>query len=142
MVVAPVEVGGDPLGERAEALAHRLLDRLGRLESIGATAGVDADALGQAMSKCDDCSVTVSAAHVTLLLDCLTLVGHDRGQDATLYGAEALEAQPRPALALALAMKRAARSRRVAATKMPRPRPGAGRAAMVRPLSRILPRKC
>jgi len=53
-VLAPVivperEAGGDVLGERAEALAHRLSDRLERLEAVGAAAGVNADTLGRAV---------------------------------------------------------------------------------------------
>ena len=38
MVVAQLEARGDPFGERTKALAHRLLDRLERLEAIGAMA--------------------------------------------------------------------------------------------------------
>src|SRR4051812_20427857 len=49
VVVAQPQAGGDVLGERAEALAHRLLDRLERLEAVGAPAGMDADALGRAV---------------------------------------------------------------------------------------------
>ena len=43
MVVAQLEAGGNALGERAEALTQRLLDRLERLEAIGAMAGVNSD---------------------------------------------------------------------------------------------------
>ena len=46
MVVAQLEAGGNALGERAEALAYRLLDRLECLEAIGTMAGVNADTLG------------------------------------------------------------------------------------------------
>src|SRR4051794_1980766 len=47
--VAGAGGGGDALAEGAEALAHRLPDRLERLEPVGAAAGVDADALGRAV---------------------------------------------------------------------------------------------
>src|SRR3954451_25440949 len=43
-VVMTEEAGSDALGEGAEALAHRLPDRLERLEPVGAAAGVHADA--------------------------------------------------------------------------------------------------
>ena len=46
VIMAELEASGDVLGEHAKALPHRLLDRLERLEAIGAAAGVDADALG------------------------------------------------------------------------------------------------
>src|SRR5205085_5632668 len=49
VVVAEPEAGSDALGEGAEALAHRLPDRLERLEPVGAAAGVRADALGRAV---------------------------------------------------------------------------------------------
>src|SRR3954467_8432823 len=48
VVVPEPEPGGDALAEGAEALAHRLPDRLERLEPVGAAAGMDADALGRA----------------------------------------------------------------------------------------------
>src|SRR4051794_20086079 len=48
VVVAEPEAGGDVLGEGAEALAHRLPDRLEGLEAVCAAAGMDADALGRA----------------------------------------------------------------------------------------------
>ena len=116
----------------ALALAHRLLDRLERLEAIGAVAGVQADALGRAVIEGDEDGG-------------LALAGHDRGQvgaphqvdplggdravvglrapwptgtlrrqqvvrlhqpkNTTAAGADAGEAQPRPQLAIALAMK-------------------------------------
>ena len=77
VVVAQLEAGGNALGERAKALTHRLLDRLERLEAIGAMAGVDADALGRAMINSDDCSVTVSAARVSSLQGRLALAGRN-----------------------------------------------------------------
>ena len=46
MIVAQGETAGHVLAEGAEALAHRLPDRLQGLEAIGAAAGVDADTLG------------------------------------------------------------------------------------------------
>ena len=49
MIVAQLQAGGGVLGERTEALAHRLPDRLERLEAVGAAAGVQADALGRAV---------------------------------------------------------------------------------------------
>src|SRR3954468_2026408 len=58
---------GDVLGEGAEALAHRLPDRLERLEAVSAAAGVDADALGRA--------VVDRHEHGRL-----ALAGHHRGQ--------------------------------------------------------------
>src|SRR4051794_41719563 len=48
VVVAEPEAGGDAPGEGAEALAHRLPDRLAGLEAGRAVAGMDADALGRA----------------------------------------------------------------------------------------------
>src|SRR3954467_5855227 len=58
-----------PLGERAEALAHRLLDRLERLKTIGATTGMDTDAFGRAVVNGDEDGS-------------LALAGHHRGQIA------------------------------------------------------------
>src|SRR3954464_11365782 len=54
VVGAQPQAGGDVLGERAAALAHRLLDRLERLEAVGAPAGMDADALGPAGGDGDE----------------------------------------------------------------------------------------
>src|SRR4051794_34144205 len=135
VIVAKGETVGDALGERAEALAHRLLDRLERLEAIGAVAGVEADTLGRAMIDGDehrrlalasDDGGQVGAPHE---IDPLggdpavvgsramqaagTLMGQqamlaDQPQDAAPAGADTGEAQPRPQLAVALAMKRAA----------------------------------
>src|SRR4051812_28689886 len=80
VVMAKLEADGDILGERAKALAHRLLDRLERLEAIAAAAGMNANALGRAVIDSDDCSVTVSAARVSSLQGCLAFAGHHRGQ--------------------------------------------------------------
>src|SRR3954453_16640242 len=54
VIVAQPQAGGDVLGERAEALAHRLPDRLERLEAVGAATGVDADAPGRAVVDGDE----------------------------------------------------------------------------------------
>ena len=51
MIVAERETAGDVFGESAQALAHRLPDRLERLEAIRPPAGVDADALGRALGR-------------------------------------------------------------------------------------------
>src|SRR4051812_42504263 len=67
-VLAPVvgaqpQAGGDVLGERAAALAHRLPDRLERLEAVGAPAGMDADALGRAVVDGDEHRGLALAGH-------------------------------------------------------------------------------
>jgi hypothetical protein len=80
MIVAKGKAAGHVLAEGAAALAPTLTDRLQRLETIGAAAGVTANALGRAMIDRDDCSATVSAAHVSSLQGRLTLAGHDRRQ--------------------------------------------------------------
>ena len=67
VVMAKLEADGDILGERAKALAHCLLDRLERLEAVGAPAGMDADALGRAVVDGDEYRG-------------LALAGHHRGQ--------------------------------------------------------------
>src|SRR3954471_21605556 len=135
VVVAQPEAGGDPLGERAEALAHRLRDRLERREPVGAAAGVDADALGRAMIDGDEPRRLALAGHdrgqiaaphdvdplggdpavmgSRAMRAAGTLMGQEavlahQPQDATPAGAEAGEAQPRPQLAVAFAMKRTA----------------------------------
>src|SRR4029453_3605743 len=43
VIVTELETGSGAFGEAAEALAHRLPDRLERLEAVGAAAGVNAD---------------------------------------------------------------------------------------------------
>src|SRR4051794_41822689 len=48
VVVAEPEAGGDAPGEGAEALAHRLPDRLQGPGAVGAVAGLGADAPGPA----------------------------------------------------------------------------------------------
>src|SRR3954454_15019710 len=135
VVVAQPEAGGDPLGERAEALAHRLRDRLERREPVGAAAGVDADALGRAMIDGDEQRPPALARHdrgqiaaphdvdplggdpavmgSRAMRAAGTLMGQEavlahQPQDAAPAGADTGEAQPRPQLAVALAMKRAA----------------------------------
>src|SRR3954470_18379456 len=108
MIVAELKAGGGALGEGAKMLAHALTHGLERLEAIGASAGVEADALGRAMIDGDDCSVTVSAARVSSLQGRLAFASDDAGQvgaphaidplggDGAVVGARA----PRPAHAL------------------------------------------
>src|SRR4051812_38128518 len=134
MIVAELKAGGGALGEGAKMRAHALTNGLERLETIGASAGVEANALGRAVIDGNE--------HRRL-----ALAGHDRGQiaaphdvdplggdravvgsramraagtlmrqqamlahepqDAAPTGADAGEAQPRPQLAVALAVERA-----------------------------------
>src|SRR3954452_17674235 len=129
---------GDVLGERAEALAHALTDRLERLEALGAAAGVKADALGRAMTDSHEHRGLAFTGHhrgqvgaphqinplggdgavmgarapwpARALMGQQAVLAH-QPQDAEPAGAEALKAQPRPQLAVALAMKRAARQK-------------------------------
>src|SRR4051812_38315936 len=132
VVVAQPQAGGDVLGERAAALAHRLLDRLERLEAVGAPAGMDADALGRAVVDGDESRGLALAGphrgqvgpphHVAPLGRDRAVVGPRavstpgtlvrqqavlarEPQDAAPAGADAGEAQPRPQLAVALAVE-------------------------------------
>src|SRR4029079_6077698 len=66
--------------EGAEVLAHALTNGLERLEAIGASAGVEADALGRTMIDGDYCRATVSAARVSSLQGRLAFASDDAGQ--------------------------------------------------------------
>src|SRR3954452_889352 len=132
VVVAQPQAGGDVLGERAAALAHRLLDRLERLEAVGAPAGMDAVALGRAVVDGDEDRGLALAGHHRGQVGPphhVDPLGRDRAvvgpravstpgtlvrqqavlarepQDAAPAGADAGEAQPRPQLAVALAVE-------------------------------------
>jgi hypothetical protein len=54
MVVADLQTCGDVAADRAEAVAHRLADRLEGVEAGGAVAGVDPDALDRAVIDRDE----------------------------------------------------------------------------------------
>src|SRR3954454_20928298 len=138
VIVAEPEAGGDVLGEGAEALAHRLPDRLQGLEAVSVKAGVDADALGRAVVDGDEHRRLALAGHHrgqigpphqvdspgrdravvgpravrppgTLVRQQAVLAGEP--EDAAAAGADAREAQHRPQLAVALAMEEAVRQK-------------------------------
>src|SRR3954447_14890377 len=136
VIVAQLEAGGDVPGERTEALAHRLPDRLERLEAIGAATGVDADALGRAVVDGDEHRGLAFASRDRGQVGAphqVDPLGGDRAvvglrapwpagalvgqqavrphepQDTAAAGADAGEAQPGPQLAVALAVERAVR---------------------------------
>jgi len=136
VIVAQPQAGGDVPGERAAALAHRLPDRLERLEAIGAATGVGAGAPGRAVVDGHEHRGPALAGHhrgqvgaphqadplggdravVGLRAARMagTLVGEQavlarEPQDAAPAGAEAGEAQPGPELAVTLAVGRAVR---------------------------------
>src|SRR3954454_17816219 len=138
MIVAELKAGGGALAEGAEALAHALTHGLERLEAIGASAGVEADALGRAMIDGDEyrrlafASDDVGPVGAPYEIDPLggdgavvgsramraagTLIRQQampahEPQDAAPTGADAGEAQPRPQLAMALAMEGAVRQK-------------------------------
>src|SRR4051794_23931948 len=77
MIVAELKAGGGALGEGAKMLAHALTNGLERLEAIGASAGVEANALGRAVIDGNE--------HRRL-----TLAGHDRGQIAAPHDVDPL----------------------------------------------------
>src|SRR3954454_23272327 len=132
VVVAQLQAGGDVLGERAAALAHRLLGRLERLEAVGAPAGMDADALGRAVVDGDEYRGLALAGHHRGQVGPphqVDPLGRDRAvvgpravstpgtlvrqqavltrepQDAAPAGADPRESQPRPQLTIALAVE-------------------------------------
>src|SRR3954451_930575 len=94
MIVAKGKTAGHVLAEGAEALAHALTHGLERLEAIGASAGVEADALGRAMIDGDDCSVTVSAARVSSLQGRLAFASDDAGQVGAPHDVDPLGGDP------------------------------------------------
>ena len=79
MVVAQREAGCDAFGERAEAGADTLADRLEGLEAGRPARGVDADALGRAMVDGDeDRGLTLSGQgvmSVKMVYEAATIVG-------------------------------------------------------------------
>jgi hypothetical protein len=132
MIMAQLEADGDSLGEGAEALAHRLPDRLQGFEAVGSAAGVDADALGRAVIDGDEHRGLALAGHhrgqvgpphqvdplggdravvglrapwPTGTLRRQQVVRLHQPQDTTPAGADAGKAQPGPQLAVALTMK-------------------------------------
>src|SRR3954452_20012075 len=132
VVVAQPQAGGDGLCERAAALAHPPLDRLERLEAVGAPAGMDADALGRAVVDGDEYRGLALAGHHRGQVGPphhVDPLGRDRAvvgpravstpgtlvrqqavlarepQDAAPAGADAGEAQPRPQLTIALTVE-------------------------------------
>src|SRR3954453_10302997 len=132
MVVAEPKAGSDALGEATIALADGLLDRLEGLEAIGATAGMDADALGRAVVDRHEHGRLALAGHHRGQVGAphqVDPVGGDAAvvglramrrahplvrqeavlarepQDAAAAGADAGEAQPRPRLAVAHAVE-------------------------------------
>src|SRR5688500_17787936 len=134
VIVAELETASDVLAEAAETRAHRLPDRLERLETIGAAAGMDADAPGGAVVNGDEHRGLALAGHdagqvgtpheidpfggdravvgARAMRPAGTLVGQEavlahQPQDAAPAGADARKPQPRPQLAIALAVERA-----------------------------------
>src|SRR4051812_43240634 len=132
VIVAQPQAGGDVLGERAEALAHRLLHRLESLEAVRVEGSVDADALGRAVVDGHEHRGLALAGHhrgqvgaphqvdplgrdraVVRLwpagppgaLRCQQAVRPHEPQDAAAAGADAGEAQPGPELAVTLAVE-------------------------------------
>src|SRR4051795_10686515 len=132
VVVAEREAGGDVLGERAEALAHRLLHRLESLEAVRVEGSVDADALGRAVVDRHEHGRLALAGHHRGQVGPphqVDPLGRDRAvvrlwpagppgalrwqqavrphepQDAAAAGADAGEAQPGPELAVTLAVE-------------------------------------
>src|SRR3954471_5314236 len=123
MIVAEVKAGGGPLGEGAKMLAHALTNGLERLEAIGASAGVEANALGRAvidgnehrrLAFASDDAGQVGAPHeidplggdgavvgsramraAGTLMSKQAMLAHEP-QDAAPTGADAGEAQSRP----------------------------------------------
>src|SRR3954470_5023019 len=94
MIVAELKAGGGALGEGAKMLAHALTHGLERLEAIGASAGVEADALGRAMIDGDDCSVAVSAARVSSLQGRLAFASDGAGQVGAPHDVDPLGGDP------------------------------------------------